>query len=175
MSVKIGYRIWQFWKSLDGSPGEEEWQKVQTLLSPGELVLFEQLPTPDQNHSLRVYETLEAGGETDLDVMKAALLHDLGKIKHPLKRWERVFAVLVTGLFPRAYLRWGEGDTSGLKHSLVIIKNHPAWGGDLAEEAGSSSRMVWLIRNHENQTPTDPYSENDLKLLRKLQNADNQN
>jgi len=175
MSVKIIYRIWQFWKSLQGSPRVEEWSRINTILSPGELVLFEQLPVPDQNHSLRVLGTLEAEGENNPDLLKAALLHDLGKIKYPLKRWERVFAVLTSGLFPRSYKRWGSGNPTGLKRPLVIIQGHPDWGAELAESAGSSPRVVWLILNHENQTPPVPNSENDLILLKTLQNADNRN
>jgi len=110
MISKSKYRFWQFWQSLKGSLGENEWQKVERILSPEELSLFKQLPIPDQNHSLRVLKTLEANDEGDLDLLKAALLHDLGKIKFPLRRWERVFAVLVMGIFPERHLKWGMGD-----------------------------------------------------------------
>jgi hypothetical protein len=160
---------------MQGSPGDNEWQRVEQILSPEELLLFKQLPIPDQNHSLRVFRTLEANHEGDPDLLKAALLHDLGKIKHPLRRWERVFAVLVMGIFPERHLRWGTGDPSGLKRALVVIKQHPHWGADLAGDAGSDPRTVWLIRYHETRLPGDSHSNDDLLLLNKLQKADNQN
>jgi hypothetical protein len=175
MISKFKYRFWQFWQSLEGSPGESEWQEIERILSPTELSLFKQLPIPDQNHSVRVLRALEANHEGDPDLLKAALLHDLGKIKHPLRRWERVFAVLVMGIFPRRHLRWGTGDPSGLKRALVVIKQHPHWGADLADEAGSNPMTVWLIRNHETRLSGGSHSSEDLLLLNKLQKADNQN
>jgi len=175
MSSTIGYRIWQFWQSLKGSPGEDGWQKIRKILSSEELSLFQQLPNPDQNHSLRVLISLEAAGEDDPDLLISALLHDLGKIKHPLKRWERVFAVLVMAIFPRSYPSWSRGNPRGLKRPLVVIAQHPQWGAELAKTAGSSARVIWLINNHENQVPGGDYSEQDLFLLRKLQKADNYN
>ncbi len=175
MISRFKYRFWQFWHSLKGYPGEKEWQRVKRVLSPEELSLFQQLPTPDQNHSLRVLKTLEADHEADPDLLKAALLHDLGKIKLPLRRWERVFAVLVMAIFPVRYLKWGMGDPTGIKRALVVIKQHPRWGADLAENAGSNPMTVWLIRNHETRLPGGSHSNDDLLLLNKLKKADNQN
>ncbi len=175
MIPKIKYRYWQFWQSLKGSPGKNDWQRIKRALSPEELSLFRQLPMPDQNHSLRVLKTLEADDEGDPDLLKAALLHDLGKIKHPLRRWERVFAVLVMAIFPERHLKWGMGDPFGIKRALVVIKQHPGWGADLASDAGSDPMTVWLIRNHETRLPGGSGSNGDLFLLDKLKKADNQN
>ena len=175
MSSKIGYRIWQFWQSLKRSPGDDGWQKIRKVLSSEELFLFQQLPVPDQTHSLRVLDSFEAAGEDDPDLLKSALLHDLGKIKHPLRRWERVFVVLIMALFPARYAEWSNALPTGWKRPLVIIAEHPRWGAELAQEAGSPSRVVWLIGNHENHVPEGEYSQEDLLLLRKLQKTDNQN
>jgi hypothetical protein len=175
MESKTLYRIWQFWKSITGTPGELDWGKIKAVLSPSELSLFQQLPSADQNHSLRVLEALEKAGEKNPHLLESALLHDIGKIIHPLRLWERVFAVLVKALFPVLYMNWGEGEPRGIKRPLVIIKQHPEWGAVLAESAGSSPTTVWLILNHEKDNPTNPQSEGDLILLEKLQAADNQN
>jgi putative nucleotidyltransferase with HDIG domain len=175
MSTKIGYRIWQFWQSLRSAPDDEDWNKVRETLSPEEYSLFQRLPIPDQNHSIRVLKSLETSGESDPDLLKSALLHDIGKTKHPLRRWERVFVVLIMAIFPTRYLYWSNGSPSGWKRSLVIISRHPYWGADLAEETGSPPRVVWIIRNHESLEPEGDFSQEDLLLLRKLQKADNQN
>lgn len=175
MNSKIKYRIWQFGQSLKRSPGEIEWHWVEKILSPAEQSLFRKLPVPDQNHSLRVLDSLKSDDVEDPDLLKAALLHDLGKLKQPLRRWERVFAVLVRGIFPYSHHKWGTGDPSGIKRALVVINQHPEWGADLAEEAGSSPKTIWLIRNHESQQPAGSYSSDDLILLNKLQKVDNQN
>ena len=148
---------------------------MERILSPEELSLFKQLPIPDQNHSFRVFQTLDAKDESDPALLKAALLHDLGKIKYPLRRWERVFAVLVMAIFPERHLQWVDGEPSGIKRALVVIDQHPDWGAALAEEAGSDPGTVWLIRNHETLQQGGTHSNDDLLLLNELQKADNQN
>ena len=175
MSSKISYRIWQFWQSFTSSLDENDWREIGLILSPPEIELFQELPVPDQNHSLRVLKTLQDGGEDDPDLLKAALRHDLGKTRHPLKRWERVFAVLVMAFFPSRSKKWGVGQPSGWKRPLVIIQDHPQWGADLARMTDSPDRVIWLIENHEKQNPEGVKSPQDLILLRKLQKADNQN
>lgn len=175
MRSKLTYRIWQFWQSLKKPPGVEGWQKVEALLTRPELELFKSLPVPDQNHSLRVLTNLETRGETDSDLLKAALLHDIGKTRYPLARWERVFAVVVEGLFPALALEWGKKDPWGIHRSLVIIHQHPIWGADLAEKAGSGQKVVWLIRHHEASDLSEVYDQEYIGLLQKLQNADNYN
>jgi putative nucleotidyltransferase with HDIG domain len=175
MASKINYRVWQFWQSLKGSPGEKDWEKAAAILTPPELTLFEQLPVPDQNHSLRVLKTLEIEGESDPDLLKAALLHDIGKARHPLRRYERVFAVLVRGVFPGLAAVWGEKEARGIQRALAVIQQHPAWGAELAQGAGCSQAVIWLIRHHEMEDLTGLLDQGGVELLRKLQKADNLN
>ena len=175
MKNKISYRVWQFWQSLKRSPSVNDWTAVLDILSEEELDLLKQLPAVDQNHSLRVFRFLQTQGEDDSELLKAALLHDLGKLRYPLRRWERVFAVLVTGLFPQRGMDWGERKPVGLCRPLVVFRQHPHWGAELARIAGSSPRTVWFIKNHELDHPQESASESDLALLKKLQIADNNN
>ena len=175
MNSKVSYRVWQFWQGFKRSLREGDQKVVNTILFPEEQHLFHKLPAADQNHSLRVFRSLQIQGEDDPDLLKAALLHDLGKTRYPLRRWERVFAVLAAGLFPRRVQVWGDGKPTGLRRPLVIIKQHPQWGADLAQLAGSSPRTVWFIRNHEKDLPEGSPTDEELFLLRKLQAADNTN
>lgn len=175
MKSKIGYRVWQFWQSLKNAPKPDDWVKAQDILNSAELELFQALPVPDQNHSLRVLRTLESAGEEDPDLLKAALLHDIGKTLHPLRRWERVFYVLLGWLLPKTAQAWGEKDPRGIHRSLVIIKKHPEWGAELAGKAGSSRQVIWLIRNHEIEDLTGLLDHPGVELMKKLQGADNLN
>ena len=174
MKANTGYRIWQFWQSLKKPPDDEDLELVKSVLTPAEIELFLQLPIPDQNHSIRVLIILKSQGERDPDLLKAALLHDIGKIKYPLQRWERVFSVLITGFFPNRIQNWGNGNPAGLERPLVVINHHPDWGAEFAENVGSSPQTIWLIRNHEKEKPEGSSPERK-KLLLKLQQADNQN
>ena len=175
MKSKIGYRVWQFWQSLKKSPRLDEWKKAQGILNPAELELFSKLPVPDQNHSLRVLSTLESAGEIEPDLLKAALLHDIGKTRYPLNRWERIFAVLIEGFFPQTAKDWGKKEPKGLHRPLAIIYQHPFWGADLAEKAGSNQRVIWLIRHHQTLDLTGLLDQGGVELLKKLQKADNLN
>jgi len=175
MSFKIGYRVWQFWQSLKGAPREEDQDGAGEVLSSEELSLFQQLLAADQNHGLRVLRSLKSEGESDPDLLKAALLHDLGKMRYPLRRWERVLAVLATGFFPRRLQTWGKKNPTGIFRPLVVLQQHPRWGAELAEAAGSSARTIWLIHNHEKELSDGDSPDGDLTLLRKLQTADNNN
>jgi putative nucleotidyltransferase with HDIG domain len=175
MKNGFGYRVWQFWQSFNPSPSQEDWDRIKLYLTPEEIRLFSAMPIPDQNHSLRVLESILDKGPANEDLVKAALLHDIGKGLHPLRRWERVFAVLIGGFFPDLALSWGKGESQGLKRSLVVIEQHPVWGAALAEDAGSSEMVVWLIKNHENSLDPGSISEINLGLLEILQAADNLN
>jgi putative nucleotidyltransferase with HDIG domain len=175
MKSKIAYRVWQFWKSFQGTPGEQDWEKIDEILNSAERDLFKQLPIPDQNHSLRVLNTLESEGESDLDLLKAALLHDIGKARHPLRRMERIFAVLVNGFFPILAVEWGQKEPQGIYRALAVICQHPDWGADLAQAAGSNPTVVWLIRHHELEDLTGLLDQGGLELLQKLCKADNLN
>ena len=175
MSSKFNYRVWQFRKSLGGSPTPDDWKIIESYLTPQELKLFTQLAVPDQNHSLRVLKVLYKQGEDDPDLLKAALLHDIGKTRYPLRRWERVFAVLLMGLFPKRVKVWGGGKPTGLRRPLVVIQQHPIWGAEIAQEVGCSQRTIWLIKNHEMKNPEGSTQVLDLSLLKKLQEADNLN
>ena len=175
MRSKISYRAWQFWQSLKRSPDENDWEKVTALLTSAEQNLFKQHPVPDQNHSLRVLNTLEAEGESDPDRLNAALLHDIGKTLHPLRRYERVFGVVVRGLFPELAAVWGEKDPNGIHRPLAVIQQHPVWGAELAERTGCSQNVIWLIRHHEMEDLTGLLDQGGVELLGKLQKADNIN
>ncbi len=175
MKSRFGYRVWQFWQSLKKTPQQERWKNAQRILDPAELELFRSLPPSDQNHSLRVLQTLEQAGETDPDLLKAALLHDIGKTLHPLRRWERVFAVLLDGFLPHTAGAWGQKEPRGVYRPLAIIHQHPVWGAELAAKAGSNQRVVWLIRHHELDDLTGLFDQGGVELLKKLQAADNLN
>ena len=175
MKNGISYRAWQFWQSFKPALTQQDWDRIRLYLSPVEVVLFTKMPVPDQNHSYRVFRSLLDSGEVDEDLVKAALLHDIGKGKHPLRRWERVFAVLVCRIMPATALAWGNGEPEGFKRPLVIIHQHPDWGAELARQAGGSELLVWLIQNHELYQHASSTSQSKLELLNKLQMADNQN
>lgn len=165
------YRVQQFMLAFNPPAQAVETAMVSPYLAPAQLALFRQLQRSEQWHACLMLNKLLDQGETDRDLLAAALLHDIGKILYPLKTWERVLIVIMKRSFPRLVEGWGQGSPQGLVKPFVVACQHARWGADLAEKAGASALTVGLVRQHEEETPTDSTTEQD-RLLRLLKQAD---
>ncbi len=162
---RITYRVLQFFRTLRDMVLPVDESYVAARLSSSLLQLFRRMPRADQAHCVAVCRALERRGWTDDDLLTAALLHDVGKSVAPLHLWERVLVVLGEHFIPRRASRWAEGEPRGWKRCFVTRAKHPAWGADLAAEAGATERVVQLIRQHHSPSTDDP-------MLLALQEAD---
>jgi len=173
--VRTGYRARQFWQALRSAPGATDHKLVNQVLSPALAALFYQMQPSEQAHSVRVLRSLLSQGETSHDLQVAALLHDAGKARCPLRLWERVEIVLAQALFPRQVARWGEGDPQGWRRPFVAARRHPEWGAQMAAEAGASPLTANLIRRHQDLLPPDPTHLPEDTFLLRLQQFDDHN
>jgi len=170
------YRGKQFFNALTGKPSKLGLIKVKQILSCEQLALFLQMQPSEQCHSLAVMQHIvdqseEVSDEFKQDLLVAALLHDIGKSKHPLRIWERVMVVLVNALSPTLMRRLGEGDPDSWQRAFVVSQMHAEWGANMAENAGASALTVELIRNHQNYLHGEGVSISS-KLLKILRTAD---
>lgn len=143
------------------------------MLTTAELDLFSRLSTTDQQHSYRVLGLIEAAVYAEPSLLKAALLHDIGKTKYPLHVWDRVLVVAGGRLLPQSAQAWGEAEAKGWRRPFVVKACHPQWGAEMAAAVGSDPLTVTLIRRHQDKIAG---SEDDKvgRLLRILQWADDQ-
>jgi len=170
------YRTRQFWLAWrTQSLTEEELAPARLVLTAEQMQLFMRLQPSEQIHALRVLYTVQRQGESDPDLVTAALLHDIGKARAPLRLWERVLIVLGKGFFPERAKEWGRGQFQGWIRPFVIAEQHPTWGAEMAFEAGASPLTVSLIRKHQSPIETEPVSPLEEHLLKILQDADHQN
>lgn len=178
---RLVYRTRQFWQAISTDSSREDIELASTILTPSQFELFQQMHKSEQAHSLRVLKELRDQGELDTDLQIAALLHDVGKIRAPLRLWERVMVVVVRAFCPYCVQKWGSpngGDSLdglGWRRAFVVAEEHPAWGANLASQHGVSELAASLIARHQEQLPPTAANEISVEdsLLYKLQAVDN--
>jgi predicted HD phosphohydrolase len=160
------YRIRQFLQAISRRCPPDAEAILARHLSPALSALFRRMAASEQAHALAVLARLQERGCTDPDLLAAALLHDVGKVRLPLSTPDRVLIVLAKRFLPQAAARWGQGEGRGFKRPFVTAARHAAWGAELAQAAGASERTCALIRKHQDE----PEAGDD--LLSALQEAD---
>ncbi len=137
----------------------------------------------EQAHSLQVMRRLQQQDHADPDLLAAALLHDCGKARYPLRLWERVWIVAARAALPGKARSWGRQPYEALpglpfwQRPLVAAENHAAWGAELAACASASSLTIALIRRHQDKLPAGAArsaASGEDGLLAALQGADNE-
>jgi putative nucleotidyltransferase with HDIG domain len=142
------YRISQLLHAVFSQPDKFQIERVSQILEPDQFDLFLKLQNSEQFHAIRVMSDVETAGFSQLEFLKAALLHDIGKTVHPLKIWERALIVLFSRFNPESFRDLSDLDLKGWKRGLVIAKKHPEWGADLISDTNISKEMVAIIRTH---------------------------
>lgn len=174
-SVRIGYRTRQLWRTLTAktlAPAERA--EIRAVLSPEEYQLFLRYEMTDQQHCYRVMRTLRDAHFVDPELLIAALLHDVGKTEVSLTSIDRIVGSIAERSWRGSLSRWGNDPPEGWRRPFSVRVQHADWGATLAERAGSSTRVVCLIRRHQDKNFDDLPAE-DAELLRLLQWADEQN
>lgn len=157
------HRVGQFIGHLTArvDPGEEA--RARHLLPDAAWPLFAAMPTPDRRHALDVAGRLLAAGQTDPDLLAAAMLHDAAK-GHRLRLWHRVAGVLLAAVAPRALVRLASPDERSWRYPFHLFLHHPSLSAEAAVRAGCAPRTADLIRG-----TTEP---SDAQLLVALRRAD---
>jgi hypothetical protein len=150
---RIAYRSRQFWSFLTGPRSQVRTETLLPYLAPSQIALFCHMRAAEQVHGFHVFEQLKSNGQSNPDLLAAALLHDVGKIMYPPTLLERVAVVLGHRFLRRQSARWSEGKPTGFRRPFVVAAHHAEWGADLARQAGASRRTVELIFRHHDPGP----------------------
>jgi putative nucleotidyltransferase with HDIG domain len=134
--------------------------RLRVLLgNDAQWALLQRLAPFDRAHHLRVHELLVTLGHDDLDLLRAALLHDIGKAdeRGRVRLPHRVVSTLLGELAPSLLARLSRADRDGVRHGLYLAAHHARLGAELAAQAGASARCCALIAGHEGaQVGDDP-------------------
>lgn len=176
--MRILYRVRQFWRSVTLKTEYDDLEQARVQLNPAQWELFNRLQPADRLHALAVFHKLLEHGESQPDLLTAALLHDIGKLHYRLNPFERAIVVVVSAWLPRYAQHLGvipdQGWQSlpGWHKAFIVAENHASWGAEIAKQAGASAMVEALIRQHHGSRKSEV---GDLKedLLHRLKVVDN--
>lgn len=149
-------------------------------LTQSERELFQQMSLPDQRHCLNVAYTVTelAGGLRELNqtvLIKAALLHDVGRRRGDCSTSDKIMAVICRAVFGSGFTeKWGKQGRGGVlqnvRHAFYVSARHSEIGAELLRQAGTEEQVINLVRYHHH-----PASLADSKELSLLRQADDLN
>lgn len=173
------YRSRQFWRAIFLKADRHALEKAEDKLTPAQWSLFTQLQPAEKSHAVNMFCMLLEQGDSQPDLLVAALLHDVGKLRYRLNPIERAAVVLVKAIYPKLAHHWGEqpaGNWDGLpgwRKAFILAEQHPQWGAEMACQAGVSHLAETLIRQHERPHSLEA-GEPANSMLHKLWLVDNQ-
>lgn len=156
-------RFIQYFKALTASIKNEDYNFLNNFLNKKEIEYFMRLPVYEMRHSLDVcYALINKYGINDDELLKAALFHDIGKIRAKITVNRKSVAVLIKKIPKLA--RYLEKRL----YFLHVYYNHPAYSGEILKEMDLSNRIIYIVEHHHDK------GINDEEIL-KLQMADKEN
>jgi hypothetical protein len=161
--MRPAYRARQFRDHLLARVAPDERAAAHDALPPAAAAVFDRMPVADQRHALDVVARLRAAGQTDPDLLAAALLHDAGKGDR-VRLWHRVATVLVAAVAPSRLDGLGSPDPGSWRYGFHVQRHHEHLSAEAALGAGCGPRVAAFIAG----TPDPP----DAQLAAALEAAD---
>jgi len=144
-------RVRQFLAAVRAKVSDDEIATLEQHLDPSQRDLFREMSPIDQRHCLDVFNNLLQQGHSDPDLLRAALLHDVGK--RGMHLWHRVTGVLLGAFWPTLLEKLAVNRPQSWLYGLYIYRYHADLSAELAERSGCSPSIVELIRRH--HTPSE--------------------
>ena len=144
-------RLKQFLAAVRARVSGDEIAILEQHLDPSQRDLFRQMSPIDQRHCLDVFNNLLRQGHSDPDLLRAALLHDVGK--RGIHLWHRVAGVLLEAFWPTLLEKLAVNRPQSWLYGFYIYWYHADVSAELAGRSGCSPSVVELIRGH--HTPSE--------------------
>ena len=114
----------------------------------------------DRAHACRVAKAVIEQVSSPSDILvRAALLHDVGKCGATFNPWERVAVHLYTPESVPA-----EPRLRGLRGAWQRRRHHEAYGAELIRQAGGDAKVIEIVRRHHH-----PKGHREAALLKRVE------
>jgi hypothetical protein len=137
----------RFFATLVGRVEPGDLALVDRYLTTREQSLFLTQSSAEQRHSIALCERLRRDGHLDPTLLRAALLHDVGKATSRLPIVCRVVYSFAAVTNARV-VGWLTRSDVGWRRPFYVAANHAALGAAAAAGAGSDEEVVRLIAGH---------------------------
>lgn len=159
------YRIKQFYWGITSRIDFQDENFLKQHLSEKELMLFNRLNEHEKKHCIKTAMDAEKiclkNNTYNKILIKAALLHDIGKIEYSTNLIEKSFMVVLNKLFKEKMKKYK-------KYKVVdVFYNHPENGYKILKKYNYDERFLYLIKNHHNN---DIIGDKELDILKQCDN-----
>lgn len=143
------YRVKQFYWSMTSKLDLMDIELINKFLNTEEKELFNSISTYEQKHSVKVamdvIKLCEANNIKNDNLIKVALLHDIGKSYKKLNPVEKSLVVMLDNI--------SKGKLKKFKNlkQVDVYYNHADKGYNILKNKGDyDERFLYLIKNHHN-------------------------
>ena len=153
----IPKRVKQFYINVTDKMSKEDYNYVKSIINDEEFVLFNKLLKSEQKHSVRIAKYIEYAIDNSLIddnnilknkdlLVKAALLHDVGKSRKTINVIDKSIIVILNKLT--------KGNLRNFEKSKKVqcYYNHSEYSYDILKEINKDEKLLNIIKNHHNET-----------------------
>lgn len=156
----IPKRVKQFYINVTDKMSKSDYDYVKSIITKDEFDLFNKLLKSEQKHSVRIAKYIENAIDNNLiddseiinnkeKLIKAAVLHDVGKSKKTINVIDKSIIVILNKLT--------KGNLRNFKKSKKVqcYYNHSEYSYDMLNKINHDEILLDIIRNHHSETNDD--------------------